>query len=158
MPASTSDLRSVNYELEIEINAAPDVVWRAMTDETNAWWLADFHMVSPESTVAFELRAGGALIEQDAAGGALQWYTVQMVQPAARRLDLVGHLGPDWGGPATSHLSLTIEARGDGSVLRVRDVLVGAVDDATATSLEGGWRTLFTDGLKRHAESNSSPA
>ena len=108
-------------------------------------------MVGPDSVVRFEARAGGTLLESKTDGSSLLWYTVQMAMPNDS-LHLVGHLGPDWGGPATSLLSLTLEERGDETVLRVRDALYGQVTDAGAAQQQDGWRQLFTDGLKAFVE------
>jgi len=67
-------------------------------------------------------------------------------------LHLVGHIAPDWGGPATSILRLSLHEKGSGTVLRVRDALFGRVDEKSAASQRDGWRQLFGDGLKRHVE------
>lgn len=73
----TSKTGCVQYELEIEIKADQQVVWNAIIEETNAWWLPDFHMVDAASTVEFDIRPGGrGLIEHQDGGGFLQWYTV----------------------------------------------------------------------------------
>jgi len=151
MTTATAPLSSKSYTLEIAIQGSREAVWTALTDEVNAWWLPDFHMVGPDSIVRFEPRAGGTLLESKTDGSSLLWYTVQMAMPA-ESLHLVGHLGPDWGGPATSLLSLTLETRGDETVLRVRDALYGQVTDAGAAQQQDGWRQLFTDGLKAYVE------
>jgi uncharacterized protein YndB with AHSA1/START domain len=133
------------------MKGTPRETWRALTDDVNTWWLADFHMLSPDSVVSFEARAGGALLEQGTDGRSLLWYTVQMAVPN-ESLHLVGHIGPDWGGPATSMLSLTLETRGVETVLSVRDALFGHTTDELVDSLCNGWRQLFTDDLKAHLE------
>ena len=66
----TSKTGCVQYELEIEIKAEQQVVWNAIIEETNAWWLPDFHMVDEASTVEFDIRPGGrGLIEHRDGGG-----------------------------------------------------------------------------------------
>ena len=81
-------------------------------------------MVGADSVVRFEPTAGGHLVEEPAGGGSLLWYTVQMATPE-ESLYLVGHTAPDFGGPTTSMLKLSLEENGDGCVLRVSDSLVG---------------------------------
>lgn len=152
MGAKKSDAGIASYELSIEIDASPDSVWKALVEDTNAWWLPDFHMVGAGSTVTLEPRAGGGLIETLPDGGSLLWCTVHWIRPSERVLYLVGHSAPDWGGPYTSHLKLAVEARGMESVLKLTDSHNGNIDDENLESLSSGWTTLFTEGLKRYLE------
>ncbi len=141
-----------HYQLEIEISADPDRVWEAMVTEIDAWWLPDFHMVGPGSTLHFEPHAGGGLIEESPDGASLLWYTVHWIRPAERTVYLVGHIAPDWGGPACSHLKFAVEPRGGGSVLLVTDTHFGHVDEQNLATLKEGWSALFRDGLKAFIE------
>ena len=140
------------YELEIEIDAAPERVWDALIQRTNGWWLPAFHMVGEGSTVTLEPWAGGRLHEELEDGGSLLWCTVHWIRPEQHVLYLVGHLAPDWGGPVTSHLKLAVEPRGSGSVLLVSDTHLGHIDRENLKSLEEGWTQLFRDGLKAFVE------
>jgi uncharacterized protein YndB with AHSA1/START domain len=143
---------AVAYELEVEIDAEPARVWRALLEETDAWWLPDFHMVAPGSRVTFEARAGGRLVEESPDGASLLWGTVLWIDPAKRTVLLAGHHAPDWGGPSTSMLKFSVEPRGRGSALKVSDAIFGHVDEKHAASLHEGWTLLFTSGLKAHVE------
>ena len=151
MSHTLQETRAVTYHLEIPIDAPPDVVWRSLTEATNAWWLEDFHMTGPESVVTLDAEAGGRLIEHSEGGASLLWYTVQLAVPGAS-LDLVGHVSAQFGGPATTMLRLALEPHDGGTLLRVTDSLVGHVSDDTVKSLESGWTQLFGEGLKAHAE------
>ena len=144
---------AAQYELEISIDAPIERVWQALTEETNAWWLPDFHMVGEGSTVTLDTQAGGGLVEHLEGGGSLLWYTVHWCQPQNYVLYLVGHTDADWGGPATSHLKLMLVPRGaDGCTLQVTDSRHGHVDEENVRSLQEGWTQLFRDGLKQFAE------
>ena len=151
MSPETTTARILQYDLRIDVAAPRDSVWRALTEETNHWWLPDFHMVGEGSVVTFDARAGGQLLETREDGGSLLWYTVHMCVPG-RSLHMVGHIAPEWGGPLTTMLHLSLEEEGDGTVLHVHDAQFGHVTEEGAGSLREGWRQLFTDGLKRHAE------
>ncbi len=142
----------LKYELEVRIDAPRAKVWKALTEETNAWWLPDFHMVDPASTVSLDAQAGGHLIERMEGGGSLLWYTVQMCVPESS-LHFVGHLAAGYGGPATTLLELALSDQGEGTLLIVRDALYGNVSAKTAGSLESGWRQLFADGLGKFVAS-----
>lgn len=154
--AMTSEAGVVKYELEITIEAPRDKVWRAFTEETNAWWLPDFHMVGEGSVVTLDARAGGGLVEELEGGGSLLWATVHMCQPQNYTIYLFGHTAPDWGGPTTSNMKFEIEATGDEScVLKVSDARHGHIDEENIKQLEHGWTWLLTDGLKQFAETGS---
>ncbi len=141
------------FELEIEIAAPTALVWQAMTDETDAWWLPDFRAAGAGSVVTFNAQPGGSLVETLPDGSGLVWYTVQMTQPG-KTIYLVGHTAPDWGGPRLSMLKLSLESRGEGTVLKVSEALMGRLDKDSCDT-EQGWRQLFGDGLKRHVEKSS---
>jgi len=145
----------VRVKKRLEINTDGDLVWKALVHETDAWWLAEFRMVGEGSKVAFDARAGGHLIEEHENGGSLLWYVVQWISPAERRVYLHGHVAPDWGGPSSNILKLSVEERGDGAVLEVSDAHCGFISDETIASLEAGWKQLFRDGLKSFVESSS---
>lgn len=147
----TTPASVLTYELEVPIDAPRAQVWKALTEETNAWWLPDFHMVDPNSTVTLDARAGGHLVEHMEGGGSLLWYTVQMCVPESS-LHLVGHLAAGYGGPATTLLELSLKDDGEGTRLIVRDALYGNVSAKTASSLESGWRQLFGEGLGAFAK------
>lgn len=149
--ASHAPCKSAHYELEITIAAPPSTVWDALTAETNSWWLPDFHMVGPDSEVTLEPHAGGHLIERTADGGSLLWYTVIMATPG-ESLHLVGHVAPQWGGPATTMLDLALSPQGEGTKLTVRDSRFGNMDSVNGESLVAGWTQLFGDGLRDHVE------
>ena len=144
------------YELEIAIDASRERVWKAIFEETNFWWLPDFHVVEAESTVTFDPSPGGrGLVEDTADGGGLLWYSVQMVLPDQFKVYLFGHIAPEWGGPATSNLRLSVEETESGCVLQVTDARHGYMDEAHIQSNQEGWTQLFTDGLKQYVESTA---
>ena len=143
-----------DYALEIDIAASPERVWDAIFEDVNLWWLPDFQMAGADSKVSFDPQPGGqGLIEEAPDGTCLQWYTVQFLVPKSRKVYLVGHIGPEWGGPCVSHMKLSVEQTDSGSRLCIHDALFGAVSDATSNSLADGWKMLFADGLKKHLES-----
>lgn len=141
------------YELEIEIEAPRERVWRAIFEESNMWWLPDFHVAGPDSIVTFDPNPGGkGLLEETSDGGGLQWYSVQMYAPSEFKVYLIGHIAPEWGGPTTSSLKLALLETDAGCVLQVTDARHGHVDETQVDSFEDGWLQLFTDGLKKFVE------
>ena len=147
--------RAVDYELKISIDASVSRVWQALCEQTNDWWLPDFHVAGPGSTITFDPSPGGHLVERTDDGGGVLWFTVHACNPG-RSMTLIGALSADYGGPATTMLTLTLEERPGGSLLKVRDALVGHVSDKLVESLKSGWVMLLGEGLKRHAEKAES--
>jgi hypothetical protein len=154
MPSKHEAAQIGRYELAIDIQSSRDTLWKALTHETNAWWLPSFRMVGEGSVVTFRAEAGGQLVERREGGGSLLWYTVQMVDPG-RSIHLIGYSFPEWGGPATTMLKLAIEESGSICKLRVSDAVIGHVTEEQLESLRQGWVQLLTDGLKRHCEARS---
>ena len=145
------------YELEIEMGASRQRVWKALIDEINDWWLPDFHVVAADSTVTLNPDPGGpGLVERTVGGSALQWYAVQMYLPDQFKIYLVGHIAPDWGGPVTSNLQFALTETANGAeascLFKLVDARHGNVNQAHLNSYQDGWRMLFTDGLKKYVE------
>lgn len=144
----------IAIELEIAIEAPREKVWRAIFEETEAWWLADFRVAGPDSKVSFDPTPGGrGMVEETADGGGLLWFHVQMHLPADFKIYLIGHIAPEWGGPTTSSLKLALLETETGCVLQITDSRHGHIDEKQTQSYSDGWKMLFSDGLKKFIES-----
>lgn len=151
--SEVSPARCIQFDVAIPIEAPPERVWQALTLETNAWWLAEFRMVSTDSTMTFDLSPGGqGLIETALDGSFLQWYAVQAYFPQSKKIYLAGYLAADYGGPSTNLLILSVVVTDHGSELQLVDSHHGSVDEKTIASIQEGWQQLFGDGLKRYVE------
>ncbi len=146
-----TDAKIIEYQFEVLIHRSAADIWLLMIDQIDHWWMDDFRALGEGSKVTLNAETGGQLIESAADGSALEWYRVQMVVPG-KSLYLVGYMAPDWGGPTTSMLKLAIEERGESCALIVSDALLGNVTEASASSAEGGWRTLVGDAFKAFVE------
>lgn len=140
------------YSLQVPINRPADAVWEMLSSNIDDWWMNDFRALGQDSRVTLDTGPGGALIETTQTGASLEWYRVQMCVPG-ESLHLVGYLAPDWGGPTTSMLKLALAAQGQSCILTVSDALLGNVTDSSANTAKEGWAKLFTEGLKKYAES-----
>ena len=139
------------YAVEVPVDAPSETVWKALTQETNSWWLPDFHMVSRDSEVTFDTEAGGGLIEKSSKGSLL-WYTTTFCRPGDFTIYLVGDLAPDWGGPSTSHMKFSITQNDSGCIVQANDAIFGHVTESGICSLKDGWEQLLTEGLKAFVE------
>ncbi len=146
----TSEVRCVQYELAITMEAGRARVWNGLTDQLTSWWLPDFHMLGPDSLITLEPRAGGRLYEQNG-DAELLWYTVLAIDPG-ESLSLSGFCTAEFGGPSTSLLTVRLKDEGTATRLTFSDSLFGRVTDGHASSLRAGWAQLFTDGLKAFVE------
>jgi len=144
-------LTSIQYEFEIHIEAPKKKVWQALTEDIQAWWLADFHMVGADSKLQLDPVAGGQLLESKDDGSSLLWFTVQMCD-TGNSLHLAGFIFPQWGGPGTTLLHLSLESVDGGTRFKVQDSQFGAIQSSAAKSMQEGWTWLFTAGLKKFVE------
>ena len=153
MPAA----RTFTGELEITIAAPRETVWRALVEQLDAWWSRDYCATAGPQKMTLEARAGGHLIEEGADGAAVMWFTVLAIEPGSS-LDLIGHISPAYGGPATSmlRLALTSGATEAETVLRVTDALFGRLSDKIPTCAMDGWQVIFGEGLKAFVEGGTA--
>jgi len=146
-------LRTAEIALDWEIAASPQRLWRAIFDQPETWWPADFRAVAGGATMRFEERLGGQLREEGADGSGVMWYQIVALDPL-RSIDLTGQLASRYGGPATSMLHLTLEpGRAEGStLLKLTDSVFGRLGDGFQASAASGWQQIFGEGLKPYIE------
>lgn len=124
-----------------------------MVDEIDAWWLPQHRMAPQSKKMILEPRAGGRFYE-DAPGGGLLWYTVQMIAPG-ESLDMHGYLATRYGGPAISLLHVALSESKGATTVTIQDSLIGAFSDDMGTMTHSGWTELFGQGLKPYIESGT---
>lgn len=146
-----SELGLIRIDLEFPIAAPRERVWQALVAEMGQWWRQDFYMGSPVQPMVFEARPGGRLYEDWGNGGGLLWYTVLALEPPGA-LDMVGHLTPAFGGPASSMLRLCLKDTGATTLLQLSDSVFGRVSEDSAARLREGWQLLFGEGLTPYVE------
>jgi len=140
----------VQVELEIRIEAPAARVWEALVEETGRWWPRDFY-AGPGKDFRLEPRLGGRMYEDWGNGAGATWYTVTEIEPG-RSLGLSGTMPAAFGGPALSLLRLVLRPEGEATVLELTDSEFRRPTDKAHASLEEGWRLLFEQALKQHAE------
>jgi uncharacterized protein YndB with AHSA1/START domain len=134
----------------VEINAPRRRVWDAMITEIDVWWLPQHRMARDSKMIVLEPRAGGRLYEE-ATGGGLLWYSVQMISPD-ESIDLFGALARRFGGPAISILHISLKEQGDQTAITIEDSLIGGFGDELGAQTHAGWAELFGQGLKPYVE------
>lgn len=147
---SPAAARTVSLTVSIPIRASKDRVWKAMIDDIDHWWLPDYRIAPESKQMILEARAGGRFYE-DAPGGGLLWYTVQMVS-VAESIDMIGFLARRFGGPTMSLLHISLQESNGVTIVTIEDSLIGAFSDEMAKQTHAGWTALFESGLKPYAE------
>lgn len=138
-------------ELEVHISADQQRVWNAIIHETPRWWRRDFNVGGESALMTIEPRVGGRMFEDWGNDRGALWGTVLLFDPPSR-LELVAHLTPSFGGPATCIIQIALRADRDQTVLSLSDSFFGRADQGTVTSLSGGWKLLFAEALKQYVE------
>jgi len=121
---------TITIHLETQINASPEIVWTALTAHTSEWWTKDFY-TSPK-TKSFHIQAhiGGMMYEDMGNGEGLVWATVIGVDKP-NSLQMKGQLSPEFGGPAISFFKIDLQANEQGTLFKLSDTYMGAVDEKT---------------------------
>lgn len=149
--AKILEASAARIELEVSIEASIDEVWRAVVERPDAWWVSELRCVPGDSTVTLDARAGGNLVEHNESGASLLWFTVIAVDPP-RSINLAGAIAPPFGGPCHAFLLLELADHDGVTVVKMTNSLHGHVDQGMLPDIEGGWRLLLENGLKRLVE------
>ncbi len=142
--------------VETEIDAPPSEVWRALVQDTAAWWHEDYFIGGGPRKMIIEPRLGGRLYEDWGDGQGAVWATVTGVE-TEKWLLLSGELTKDFGGPARVLTQFRLAPEGSGTRLTLTDCVYGRAGKETAASLEGGWQLLLGDCLKGYVEHDERP-
>ena len=159
MTAPAADNETMKVSLEIEIEATPAAVWEALTEGIGAWWPNEFYTGGQEGARTFTLEAepGGRMYETWDGGGGTLWCTIASVEPGVR-LQAMGGLFPNWGGPSIWFSTWELEAQDDGTLLRFSEHTLGATSENQCGDRTKGWTYLFGGVLKAHVEGSPVPA
>ena len=141
----------VQVEIDVKIKADLERVWKALVEETSAWWPHDFYTSTTTKGFHLEPRLGGRVYEDWGEGSGLLWFTVIGLNPPTL-LTLLGHLTPGFGGPAMTMLEIGLKSAGDTVSLRVTETMSGHAEPKMEATLRDGWITIFDGGLRAYVE------
>lgn len=141
---------SVQAKIEVTMHASPQRVWDALVHESTHWWPKTFYSSPKTKKFIIEPRLGGRVFEDYGGGEGFTWYTVNGIEKTAS-LQLVGYMGPPFGGPLCSILRLTLsEPAKNETKLEIADSCFGRVEDCDT---EDGWREIFGEHFRVYVES-----
>jgi uncharacterized protein YndB with AHSA1/START domain len=139
-------------EHQLIIDAPPERVYRALTDEVHAWWDAAHSYSGDAANFYLEPSALGCFCEKLPGGGSIAHMQVVYVEPGVA-LRMLGGLGPLQGMGATGAMEFRLAAADDGARLNYRyqvtgfgsETMAGPVDRVQLGQLER---------LKRYVETS----
>ncbi len=152
-PNVLSPVHVADVVVEVEIEASPQVVWKALTADIGRWWPESFYCGggSAPGRMLLEESPGGRLWEDHGAGDGLLWGVVVN----RRRFELLELCGSGWG-PVTALMRFAFEATPRGTRLRFTEAAFGRLDEAGLECKEQGWRFLL-DCLQAHVHGQPAP-
>lgn len=148
-PASPSDeiaTRTLSIEQESTIAAPASRVFRALTEEIDAWWSP--RLYDAPSTVKLEPHVGGRFYEERDGQTAL-WAIVRRFEPG-KKLMLDGPLGFET--PVASVSTFELEERAGKTTVRVSHRAIGEITEAQVAGYAEGWRLLVQTRLPNWVE------
>ena len=155
MPKSKSSkidrVSITRVELNVLMAAKPLRVWKALINQTGAWWPRGFFTDERAVTMKFEPKLGGLLYEDWGKGRGRTWFRIETFDPP-RMLEMSGTLFSSFGGPGITTVRIEVEAAGKGTLFKLSDAMFGRVDRGTKRSFEEGWNELFAKALKSFVE------
>lgn len=137
-------------ELDIDIAAPPDRVWRSLTKDTAKWWPQEFFTDPRCRGMVMDDRIGGHMYEDWGEGRGRVWFTIITHDPP-HVLELQGCLFPAFGGPTMSFVRIELAPTSNGTKLKLTDALLGRTGDGTSPS--EGWKQIFEVAFKGFVES-----
>ncbi|HUB23848.1 MAG TPA: SRPBCC domain-containing protein [Tepidisphaeraceae bacterium] len=143
-------IRAVDIEMEIPINASKAEVWDALVHDISLWWPKQAFMTKA-TKFTLEPRVGGRAFEDSGDGTGGLWWNVHAIV-TGEYLVLTGQIWPGNGGPATSIAKLSLETRGEQTILKIHDSMFGRLTDERVATVKWGWDHLLAKSLKPYAE------
>ncbi len=123
--------RAFQVDMEVEISAPRERVFRALTKEIDRWWPRRFRPGGSE--VILEPHPGGRVFEDWGKGLGALYATVTFLDPPSQ-LRLSGPMGG--GGASHNGMIYSLEARGERTVLRYKQYVVGDVSILSGPTVE----------------------
>jgi hypothetical protein len=149
MPRNIVKSTIEQVELEIEIAAGPERVWKALIEET----AADFYTNPRAKSFHLEPKLGGKMYEDWGGSEGLVWYRVFGIA-TARSLDHEGCMAVPYR-PARTLLHLEPEEKRSRTILKLSDSTIGQMGHCGEGTKLDGWKQLFEVGLKGYVEESA---
>jgi uncharacterized protein YndB with AHSA1/START domain len=141
------EAKKVEIVSEIRIDAPPERVWKAITDEQMDWYPHNYGGERLKRIVC-EHHVGGKMYEDWGDGAGIQYNTITYWDPPVA-IGMRGFLQP----AITLEQWMTLETDGDGTLLKHRTITFGAITDEMAEGIRThGDLSLHADSLRAWIE------
>ena len=143
--------------METQIDAPPERVWQALTENIGGWWPVEFFAGGEDGKRKYicEAHPGGRMFEQWDDGGGLLWGTVICAEPNVR-LQVLGVTFPNWGGPSLGYVSWELSPNDSGTTLTFSESMLGRISEANIDEKNKGWAFLCNS-MKAYVEGDPPP-
>jgi len=149
MPGESFEIRALEIQGSVTIDAKPEDVWRALTTDLSAWWGAPYLCCDDTTDIKLELRIGGPLYETGGDGTEVLWGTVSGYTPGSF-IEYTGCCG--MAPPVHGSWSYLLEAQGGGTKVSFRHQAMGRISEAQMEGYNKGWQDLVGARLKAFVE------
>jgi uncharacterized protein YndB with AHSA1/START domain len=149
MPSEPIEIRALAVRGSVTINAAPDKVWHALTNDIGAWWGAPYLCCDDTTDIKLDLRIGGALYETGADGTEVLWGVVSGYTPGSF-IEYTGSYG--MAPPVHGSWSYLLEEHEGGTRVTYSHRAMGQISEAQMENYSKGWQDLVGARLKALVE------
>lgn len=156
--AKTTEFRALDIQLEVEIAASREKVWRSLTSEIGEWWPKQFYVGTSPKRFTLDGRVGGQVLEDWGNGEGSLFGTITVFEENST-LQWAGDMSADFGGPARSVTSFRLKpgAKPGITIVSFRDTPFGLLGEEALKGLEQGWTWLLNNILKPYIEQGRRP-
>jgi uncharacterized protein YndB with AHSA1/START domain len=135
-----------SIELEVEIDAPPNVVFSAFTRDVAAWW-GEPYLICPERAIDIVMDPflGGSFYEVWGGGDGACWAKVTQM----RRYEVIELRGPlGMSGAVNGVIRIEFEDLDNGTRVKLRHQAAGYIEDSTEARYIDGWKDLLEKRLR----------
>lgn len=141
----------MEIEQHIEINAKPEVVYKALTQNIRDWWGRPYIIDEDSNDLILEPKIGGLLYEKGENGVAYKWGEVTYLKNN-EILEITGPFGLTKA--IYGKVCYTLKGIDDGTRVQLTHRAYGDFDEGTKDGYTVGWKDLISLRLKKLVEEN----
>jgi uncharacterized protein YndB with AHSA1/START domain len=142
------------FDLELAIGEPVAKVWTAFVGNASLWWPPSLYSLAEPNGFVVEPRLGGRLYERNVNGEERDWFRVLGIEPE-KSIDISGQLCSPYGPPTISRWRVEFVGTKHGTLVCIREDLIGEANAAAAESTRTAWHTVFGAGLRDYVEAQS---
>lgn len=145
---TTPTIELLHIELEIPLNFAPQIVFKALTQDIDVWWDKEYSTIK-RGKVVLEAEPGKRFYEDWGNGNGAVVGIVTYIEKD-KVLEIEGHLGMDK--PAQGLLRFELVPQGTATLLKVTHRATGIIRSYAIHVFAQGWKNLFEVRLPAYLE------